>query len=102
VITELVKEQAARGDEPQVYFWRDKEGHEVDAVMESRGVLHAIEIKSGQTIASDFFDNLDYWRKQGAPRPIKPWLVYGGETAQRRERGEVVPWAQIGSLLEAI
>ncbi len=33
VITELLKEPAARGEESRVYFWRDKEGHEVDAVV---------------------------------------------------------------------
>ena len=102
VITELAKEQAARGEEPRVYFWRDKEGREVDAVVESAGVLHAIEIKSGQTVASDFFDNLDYWRRHGNGQPIKPWLVYGGDSAQRRERGTVVPWAQIQTLLAAL
>ena len=102
VITELVKEQAARGEEPRVYFWRDKEGHEVDAVVESGGVLHAIEIKSGQTVASDFFDHLDFWRNQARGRRIKPWLVYGGDAAQRRDRGTVVPWEKMGTLLDAL
>ena len=91
VITELFKEQAACGEEPRVHFWRDKEGHEVDAVVESGATLHAIEIKSGQTIAPDFFDHLDFWQAQLKRRRIRPWLVYGGDAAQRRERGTVVP-----------
>ena len=102
VITELLKEQAARGEEPRVYFWRDKEGYEVDAVVEAGGTLHAIEIKSGQTVASDFFDHLDFWSGQMKGRRVKPWLVYGGESAQRRERATVVPWAGIRSLVESL
>jgi predicted AAA+ superfamily ATPase len=101
VIAELLKEQAARGEEPQVYFWRDKEGHEVDAVIEAGGTLHAIEIKSGQTVASDFFDHLDFWSAQMKGRRVKPWLIYGGEAAQRRERGTVVPWKGIRTLVDA-
>lgn len=101
VMTEILKEQAARGEEPQVYFWRDKEGHEVDAVVEAGGTLHAIEIKSGQTVASDFFDHLDFWQAQLKGRRVKPWLVYGGESAQRRDRGTVVPWQGIRALVEA-
>lgn len=100
VITEIAKAQAARGEAITVNFWRDKEGHEVDAVVERAGQLHAIEIKSGQTIASDFFDNLDFWRGQQPDAAIKPWLVTGGNQAQTRERGTVVPWTQIGTLTE--
>lgn len=32
-----------------MHFWRNKEGHEVDAVVECGGTLHGIEIKAGQT-----------------------------------------------------
>ena len=98
VITEIAKAQAARGEAITVNFWRDKEGHEVDAIVERAGQLHAIEIKSGQTIASDFFDNLDYWRRQQPDAAITPWLVTGGDQAQTRERGTVVPWSQIDTL----
>ncbi len=100
VVTEIAKAQAARGETPAVGFLRDKEGHEVDAVVEHAGRLHAIEIKSGQTVASDFFDNLDFWRGQLPDTAITPWLVYGGTQAQSRERGAVVPWSQIGSLTQ--
>lgn len=102
VVAELAKEQANRGEHPAVHFWRDKEGHEVDAVVESGATWHAIEIKAGRTVATDFFDGLDFWRRQTKGASVRPWLVYGGDTAQTRERGTVVPWAEIGKLLEAL
>lgn len=100
VITEIAKAQAARGEAIMVNFWRDKEGHEIDAVVEHTGKLHAIEIRSGQTIASDFFDNLDYWRRQPTGTEITPWLVYGGTQTQSRERGTVIPWTEISALTQ--
>jgi uncharacterized protein len=102
VIAELAKEQANRGGNPAVNFWRDKEGHEVDAVVESGAMSHAVEIKAGRTVGSDFFDGLDFWRRQKPRTKIRPWLVYGGDTAQTRDRGTVVPWAEIGTLLKAL
>jgi hypothetical protein len=34
--------------------------------------FHAVEIKSGETIASDFFANLDYWRAKLSCQTITP------------------------------
>jgi predicted AAA+ superfamily ATPase len=102
VVSELAKEQANRGENPAVHFWRDKEGHEVDAVVESGGTLHGIEIKAGRTVAGDFFDGLDFWRRHINRSALRSWLVYGGDTAQSRERGTVVPWQKIRTLLSAL
>ncbi|MDR2675291.1 MAG: ATP-binding protein, partial [Opitutaceae bacterium] len=65
VVTELLKQQLALGAPPAITYWRDKQGHEIDAVVETApSEFHAIEIKSGQTVAPDFFDNLDFWRRR--------------------------------------
>jgi hypothetical protein len=49
VVTETVKFQKARARRPDVYFWRSHDGLEVDLIIESRGRLHAIEIKQTAT-----------------------------------------------------
>ena len=100
VVTEIAKARAARGEPPAIGFLRDKEGHEVDAVVQHAGRLHAIEIKSGQTVASDFFDNLDHWRHHLTEAAFTPWLVYGGDHPQSRDRATVIPWSQIGTLTQ--
>jgi predicted AAA+ superfamily ATPase len=48
-ITEAVKFQKARALRTDVYFWRSHDGLEVDLIIESRGRLHAIEIKQTAT-----------------------------------------------------
>lgn len=102
VMTELLKAQVNRGETPSVNFWRDKEGHEVDFIVQNGPVVHAIEVKAGQTVASDFFDGLDFWRKHTPDKNIRPWLVFGGDSPQSRSDGEIVPWKGIGRLLEAL
>jgi hypothetical protein len=57
---------------------------------------------SGSTIASDFFEGLDFWRRQLTDIEIHPWLIYGGETRQDRDRATVLPWTDLSPLLDAI
>ncbi len=93
VITELLKSQTNHGIKPSLHFLRDKEGHEVDAFIETApNTFHAIEIKSGETIASDFFKGLDFWRGKLPKQSIIPWLIHGGTTRQDREKATVLPW----------
>jgi len=103
VTTELLKARLHHGLRPALHFLRDKGGNEVDAFIETApGKAHAVEIKSGSTIASDFFDGLDFWRQNLSDLQIQPWLVYGGDTRQERDRATVVPWRALDSLLAAV
>lgn len=100
VITELAKAQAHAGRVPSIGFLRDREGHEIDAVVENGPVLHAIEAKSGQTVPSDAFRGLDFWKGKLQPgKSIRSWLIYGGDAAQVRQNATVLPWHGLGPLL---
>ena len=67
--------------------------------MESGTSRLAAEVKSGRTIASDFFAALEELRgllaSSQPPRSLRARLVYGGEAAQKRRRVEVVPWNRV-------
>jgi len=100
VMTELLKAQTNRGIKPSLHFLRDKEGHEVDALIETApDTFQAIEIKSGETIASDFFSGLDYWRAKLTRQTLTPWLIHGGTARQEREKATVLPWNDLAPLL---
>lgn len=59
VISEVIKMQHHAGQKPSVYYWRDNNGVEIDCIVEdSSGHLHALEIKGGATINSDYVRNL--------------------------------------------
>lgn len=103
VVTECVKARLNAGLRPDLYFLRDKEGHEVDLVVETAPkVIQAVEIKSGATVAGDFFAGLEYWGGKLAGQTLSPWLVYGGDSPQKRSKGAVVPWTGIQPLLAAL
>lgn len=103
VMTELLKAQTNRGLKPSLHFLRDKQGREVDALVESGPTqIEAIEIKSGETIASDFFDGLNYWRENLPGRDIITWLIYGGTNRQSRSQAAVLPWNDLSPVLSKL
>ena len=93
VISEALKNYYNRGREPDVYFWRDSAGHEVDLLMDKGTKLLPVEIKSGQTIASDFFDAIKYWRSLAGPRTGAAALVFGGDDSYERRGVSVLAWS---------
>ncbi len=92
VISELVKNFIHRGERPDVYFWRDSAGHEIDAVMPFGDKLVAVEIKSAQTISPSFFKNLDFWFRVVREKNLFAVLIYGGNELQIRSNVVIRPW----------
>jgi len=93
VVSELFKGFAATGQEPPLFFWRDQSGHEVDVVIDLGTRLVPVEVKSGKTVAADFFAGLDYWLGLPTNAEERGVLVYGGDDRSHRRSGHVVrPW----------
>ncbi len=99
VVNELLKTRVNLGLREPLHFWRDNIGTEVDVVMERGNQIAGIEIKSGPTVASDAFRQLDKWHKYATERgsfsAVHLGLVYGGETRFTREGVDVLPWSQL-------
>ena len=92
VLAEIVKAAAHRGERPNVSFWRDSAGHEVDFVVEESGRLHGFEAKSGETLASSFFTGLQWWHELAGEEAGPSVLVYGGAASSRRGDTVVRSW----------
>lgn len=100
VILDLYKQRLHRGQPPDLYFWRDQQGLEVDLLAERGSALRPMEIKAGQTVAADFFQGLVRWNTLSG-QPNRPaWLVYGGDRAARHGPVEVLPWREVAGLGE--
>jgi len=97
VISELLKARFNAGETSNLYFWRDRSGHEVDLLIDHGTHLSPLEIKSGQTINRDYFKGLEFWKKLAGKSAGKAWLVYGGDTLQTRSHVTVLPWHEINA-----
>ena len=90
VVLELFKYRYNLGMDPQLYFFRDAHGHEVDLIFQSGRELIPIEIKAAQTFHSDFFNNLRFFETLAGERFKKGFLIYAGSQEQRVERFEIL------------
>ena len=95
VLSELLKARLHRGDEAALYFWRDAAGHEIDFVIADGEKLTPVEVKSGQTVAGDFFAGLRFWRALAGDPAAPAALVYGGDRSFRREGFTVYRWSDL-------
>jgi predicted AAA+ superfamily ATPase len=98
VVTEFIKGRYNKGQQADIYFWRDSKGLEVDLLLDDGSNLKPVEIKSGQTVATDFMTSLRKWCElSGLPgRPAL--LVYGGTTALTNGNISIVPWRELATL----
>jgi hypothetical protein len=85
VVSELIKERTNQAEEINLFFWRDKTGHEIDVLVDEGLDLLPIEIKSGKTINSDYFKNLRFWMNLSQQK--KAMVLYTGNQTQTRSEG---------------
>jgi len=90
VITEYIKNSLNDVKEPDIYFWRDNTGNEVDLLIEDAARLKAVEIKSGATFREDFFKGISYWEKLSNSSDNS--VVYGGNLSMATKYGKLISW----------
>lgn len=91
MILELIKARYNQGLDPNLFFYRDSQGKEVDLIMQRGHTLIPIEIKSSQTYNSSFLDTLRYFHDLVKERAPKSFLIYGGE-AGMVQKTTLLPW----------
>lgn len=101
VVIEFLKKQYEEASRANLSFFRDSNQNEVDLILPSGNALWAVEIKSGQTIASDFFKGLNYFKGVNKEDHLKNFVVYGGDQTQKRTSAQVVPWNELDTLFSA-
>lgn len=98
VINEFLKERINKGVKPQFYFWRDNIGNEVDLLIQEKGKLKAIEIKSSKTYNQNFFKALINYSQLANINKRECFLIYAGSNELKTSNGELVNWANISKI----
>ncbi len=76
---EILKHRLNQGKRPELYFYRDTHGNEVDLVVRNGRKLVPIEIKSAATFTDNFIRGIRSFRETAGSR-VQPGLVlYNGD-----------------------
>ncbi len=78
VVIEALKSRYNSGKDPDLYFFRDNHGLEINLIGSSHRQLTAVEIKSSRTFSSDFTKNIERYRKI-SPSVKSGAVVYAGK-----------------------
>lgn len=94
VINEFIKQSYHHGEVPDVRFWRDSTGNEVDLLQYVDGQAYAYEIKSGATYSPEFFRGIAKWAALSGATPDRCTAIYAGSMALQTSQGLVRPWQE--------
>jgi uncharacterized protein len=98
-ISEFRKQSFNRAKNENLFFWRDNTGHEIDLIIEKGDSLFPVEIKSGKTVTSEFFNGLNYWNKISGHDGGA--VVYAGDHIQKHsDNNKVIPWFMLTTLMD--
>ena len=98
IVSEMIKRRFNQGQPANCFFWRDKNGNEIDCLLDQGESLLPIEIKAGRTVTSNYFKGIDYYSKMAGTFAAKPWIIYGGTINQHRTKADVLSWNNLDQL----
>lgn len=95
VINQFLKDCLNRGKRPELSFWRDSQGNEVDLLVGTGENIQAYEIKSGATFSSTYFKGLKYWSKISGTSTDRLNVIYTGETTLETTEGKLLSFPHL-------
>ncbi len=107
ILNEFIKRYFHRGENRYPYFWQDNHGKEIDCLLVNTDIEHPtdtghpgenftpVEIKSGKTMSTSYFDHLKYWRALAALPDAQGYVVYGGEQSMQTGAGALISWRHL-------
>ena len=78
VILEIIKRYHNSGKRPDIYFYRDTHGNEVDLIIRKNRKLIPIEIKSAATFTKDFLKGIDRFADSAGEICEDGYILYNG------------------------
>lgn len=102
IVSEIKKLCLNKSLNINLYFWRDSNGREIDLIADSGGRLMPVEIKSGQTINRDFFQNIEHWMSLAGQAAEHPTLIYGGDEGTMRREVRILDWKKADLVFEPL
>lgn len=99
VVLELIKARFNQGLDPQIYFFRDAHGHEIDIIFQSGNKLIPIEIRASKTFNKDFLKRLYFFQKLVGERANNGYVIYGGDSVQQIDAFKILSYTQASQVV---
>ncbi len=94
-IAEFLKSMYHSEKYPDVHFWRDSSGNEVDMLIEENGKIYPVEFKSGETFSGEFVKSLKNWNNLSGTDDSDSYLIYCGNRKLTFKGVNIIPVGMI-------
>jgi hypothetical protein len=98
VVIEALKARLNAGVDPNLFFFRDSKGYEIDLIFKKGRQLVPVEIKSAMTFNSGFAKNIETFSKI-APNVETGAVIYAGELTPKVSGNKFVHFSNTASVL---
>lgn len=99
VVVEALKARLNAGKMPNIYFYRDTRGREVDLIIRSHLNIHPIEIKAGMTYTKNMLKPLKQF-KRIVPDSLPGSLIYAGELESENNQNTILNFSHTHTLFK--
>lgn len=79
IMADIMKSALNKGIRPEIFFFRDSHGNEVDLLIREKGALTPVEIKSSSTYSTDFIKGIERFQTLKIKRIASGIVLYNGE-----------------------
>lgn len=101
IISDLRKQRYNHDQQPNMYFWRDHSGNEIDCILDQQYPI-PVEIKAGKTVATDFFKAFDEWQELTQSPKKQCYVIYGGVENQNWPQATVLGRKSAANIVQKI
>lgn len=102
ILMEIIKGACNKGIRPELYFFRDSNGNEVDVLLREQGMLYPMEIKSAATFSTHFVKGLMRFRALNPQRCLPGAVLYDGTQFQSFKDTPVFNPLEVDNLWESL
>jgi hypothetical protein len=99
VVVEALKTRLNAGLMPNLYYYRDTKGHEVDLIIRQRRQLKPVEIKAAMTFSPDMTNGLKHFCNK-FNKALPGAVIYAGQMETQSEATRILNFSNTSELLE--
>jgi len=91
-LLEILKNHKNKGIRREYYFWRDSNGNEIDLIVQRGKNIQCIEMKSSETVKSEFIKKLHYLENLSSDLKFSFYLLNTQNETQIRTNETILSW----------
>jgi len=101
IIAEIVKHFYNHGERPTIFYWQDKNRHEIDCIVQYGRKVLAFEIKASRTANSRLFSGLKYWNDLSEDNnESNSFVIYAGSKKNISSYKNLISWQSLTTALK--